>query len=190
MITSKIPALPTSTKKMLAIVAVIVVFLIVGTALTARGEKKEFTIEPSTQSSQRKVRKTNNVLKSIDNDVEFAINPNKIKKNVSKIGNGNNTLIAGAGKKFVTVFVQAKNTGKSRVYLRANSQTLITSEGQRVPISGDLQKLVTNGDWYKSVSPKGHTSGTLVFEIDTNDSVDSIEFRSDRKSEGTKIELN
>lgn len=188
---SKYPSLPASSKRVIVVVVSAILILIIGSALTAQGSKKPTLVEvEDTQPAKvRIVRKTNNVLKSTDGGVEFALNPNKIQRNAKKIGRGNDILVAGAGKKYVTVFVQVRNSEKKRVTLRPADQVLITKSGERVVIDKELQKYITNGNWYRNVPSNGHSSGTLVFEIDADDKVDSIEFRKDKKSGGTKISL-
>ena len=185
------PPLPAGAKRIITVVIVGVLMLVAGTALSA--EKKERTpiaaTAVNTQPAKRVKILTNNVLDATDGDVEFALNPKKMRVNQEKIGNGNNVRVAGAGKQFITIFLQIKNTGEKRISPRLADQVLITAKGNRVEPQKELQEYITNGDWYKSVSPRGHASGTLVYEVDADDRAEKLELRSHRKSEGASITL-
>lgn len=185
------PPLPAGAKRIIAVVIVGVLMLVAGTALSAERKERNPVAATTTNAHPAKRVKilTNNVLSATDGEVEFALNPKKMRVNQNKLGSGNNVRVAGAGKQFITVFLQIKNTGEKRISPRLADQVLITTKGNRVEPQKELQEYITNGDWYKSISPQGHASGRLVYEVDADDKAEKIELRSHRKSEGASITL-
>lgn len=124
------------------------------------------------------------------NGIEFAVNPKEVKYETGiNSGDSASTRQPDSGKRFVTVFIQVKNTTNAEKSLYAMNQVLVTKSGEHVRGDAGLQIYVKNGQWYEVVPAGGSVSGTLVFEIGKDDEATGIEFHSGLGTNGATIDL-
>lgn len=172
-------------KKKIMIAAVIVLLIVIIDAIILIGNKKQ---QGDTGNQKTSISSTEigNYRRASDGQVQFSVNPRKVQTAIDELGQNR----PAQGSQFVTVEVNVKNDGKEGRSLQPSNQILVTTNNKRAAGSASLQALAKNGDWYKNIPAGKITKGMLVFEISTNDSISTIEFRLDESTKSAKLRLN
>lgn len=172
-------------KKKIVIAAIIILLVVTIDAVILIGSKRQQELSGGQKTSISST-EIGNYRRASDGKVQFSVNPRQVQAAVDKLGQSQ----PARGNQFVTVEIKVKNNSKEDQSLRLSNQILTTINGQRASANAELQTLIENGDWYKSIPAGKTTKGTLVFEINTNDDAEIIQLQSGTGVDSVRLRLN